>query len=224
MTKKLESSFRNMVLVLTCTVLISGGLLSSLYMVTKDTIEAVKLEKKENAIREVLPPFARLADEEIVTLEGIGDFTVIRAYDASDNFVGAAVESFSRRAYSGDIRIMVGFDAEGKIVDYSVLEQRETPGLGTKIVDWFKTARGNQDIRGRSPSESNFKLDKDGGNIDTITASTISARAFIEAVQSAYAALTNNPDVIDTTSGATAVDTNSGATEIDTNSGATTTE
>jgi len=82
---------------------------------------------------------------------------------------------------------MVGFDQDGKIVNYSVLEQTETPGLGTKMVDWFKTKKGNQDIRQLNPSEVNFTVSKDGGDIDAITAATISSRAFLKAISDAYA-------------------------------------
>jgi len=100
--------------------------------------------------------------------------------------------------------LIVGFDAEGKIVNYSVLEQYETPGLGTKIVDWFKTDKNRQNICGLNPSQVNFTVDKDGGDIDAITASTISSRAFLAAVQAAYQAYTNNPDYVDSYSGASA--------------------
>jgi len=245
---KLESNFRNMLLSLTATVLISGAILASLYIATKEQIQATKTAKQQNALKEVLPDFARLGDARTITLDGIGDFVIHRAYDDSGNFVGAAVESFSRRGYTGIIRIMVGFDTSGKIVDYAVLEQRETPGLGDKIIDWFRpqeqmsrslverifgfevaAVQRNSSIIGKSPSTHDLRVCKEGGIIDTMTAATISAVAFLEAVQFAYAVFTNNLDVIvDTATGATewqtpertqqvqqAVDITSSATEIE---------
>jgi electron transport complex protein RnfG len=116
---------------------------------------------------------------------------------------------------------MVGFDEQGLITDYSVLEQKETPGLGTKIVEWFKPAvqtkkslveritgyeatsgdRKNS-IVGKHPAVDVLTVAQDGGDIDAITAATISSRAFLEAVRNAYAAYSNNPGAIDATSGA----------------------
>ena len=219
---KLESNFRNMALSLTATVLVSGAILASLYMATKERIQETKVVKQQAAIKEVLPDFARLSEAEVIAMDGIGNFTMYRAYDASEKFVGAAVESFSRRGYTGDIRIMVGFDKAGYIVNYSVLEQRETPGLGTKIIDWFKPQEDakrslierifgfevaaeerRSSIIGKNPSTSNLTVSKVGGEIDAITAATISTVAFLEAVQFAYAIFTNNTDAIDAISGAT---------------------
>lgn len=210
---KLESSFKNMVLVLTVITLCAAGILASVYNVTKEPIEQAKITKQQDAIKEVLPPFEKLDEAEIINLPSKGDFAIYKAYDASNNFVGAAVESFSKNGFSGEIKIMVGFDIKGNIVDYSVLEQKETPGLGTKMVDWFKTDKGKQNIKGKNPSVNNLKVSKEGGEVDAITAATISSRAFLEAVQDAYAAYANNP--------AASADASSGATQLDAESGAT---
>ena len=86
---------------------------------------------------------------------------------------------------------------------YSVLEQKETPGLGTKMLDWFKTDKAKQSIKGKNPASSNMTVNKDGGDIDAITAATISSRAFLEAVRVAYKAYAGNLDAPDGTSGAT---------------------
>lgn len=193
-----------MVLVLTCITLFAAATLASVYTLTKEPIETAKTAKQQNAIKEVLPEFDTLAEAETVSLEGVGDFTLYKAYQG-DHFVGAAVESFSNNAFGGLIKVMVGFDAEGAIVDYSVLEQKETPGLGTKMVDWFKTDKGGQNIKGKNPAVNNLTVSKDGGEVDAITAATISSRAFLEAVRNAYAAYANNPEAVDTNSGATAV-------------------
>lgn len=192
--KQLESSFLNMALVLTVITLIAAGALASVYTLTEEPIRLAKEQKKEQAIKDVLAPYTRL--EEPDTINGL---TVVRAYN-EDVFVGAAVES-SAIGFGGAIKIMIGFDKEGRIINYSILEQAETPGLGTKIVDWFKTKKGNQDIRNLNPSEGNFAVNKDGGDIDAITAATISSRAFLEAVTKAYAAYAEQHSA-DATSGA----------------------
>ncbi|HPD28066.1 MAG TPA: RnfABCDGE type electron transport complex subunit G [Paludibacteraceae bacterium] len=195
--KRLESNLLNMVLVLTISALFAAGALAGVYMLTEEPIRLAKENKKQEALKVVLPEFTCLSEPEIVN-----DLVVVKAYN-NDEFVGAAVES-SAVGFSGEIKLIVGFDAEGKIVNYSVLEQYETPGLGTKIVDWFKTDKNRQNICGLNPSQVNFTVDKDGGDIDAITASTISSRAFLAAVQAAYQAYTNNPDYVDSYSGASA--------------------
>ena len=201
----MQSNFKNMVLSLGLIAVFAAVTLASVYALTKDPIAASKVARQQNAIRDVLPAFERLDDAEKVALETGDSLNVYRAYVNDEKFVGAAVESFSRNGYSGDIRLMIGFDVKGNIVNYTVLEQKETPGLGTKIVDWFKTEIRNQNIIGKNPSEKKLTVSKDGGEIDAITAATISSRAFLEAVQKAYNAYADNTDAsgVDGASGAT---------------------
>lgn len=243
---KLESNLINMVLVLTGISLFAAVALGSVYSATQAPIEASKTAKQQNAIKDVLPAFERLNDPEAIEVTGIGSFDIYKAFDSNDNFVGAAVESISKNGFSGEIKIMVGFDRDGNIVNYSVLEQKETPGLGTKMVDWFKPQgkvekslieklfgfevqkeERKSSIIGMNPAKNKISVTKDGGEIDAITAATISSRAFLEAVQYAYAAYANNPEaVVDINSGATAVsesaDTNTANTKTDAESKATT--
>jgi len=99
---------------------------------------------------------------------------------------GAAVET-SAMGFGGEQKIIVGFDKEGKIFNYEVLEHQETPGLGDHIVEWFKNAdKPGQNIIGRQAT-GDFRVSKgDGGDIDAITAATISSRAFLKAINQAY--------------------------------------
>lgn len=192
---KLESNFRNMVLVLTIISLVAAGVLGSVYEVTKEPIAKAKAEKQQNAIKQVLGNFDRL-EEEVV--DGI---TLYKGY-ADDELVGAAVEA-SENGFSGEVKIMVGFDKQGNILDYAVLQQAETPGLGTKMVDWFKADKPKQNIKGRNPGEKELIVSKDGGDVDAITAATISSRAFLRAVNKAYAAYSGGD--VSAVSGATNV-------------------
>ena len=89
--------------------------------------------------------------------------------------------------FGGELRILVGFDAEGNVLDYSLLSHAETPGLGSKADTWFK-AGGKGDITGMNPGQASLTVSKDGGQVDAITASTITTRAFLSAVNAAYAA------------------------------------
>ena len=214
---KLESSFKNMIISLGTIALVSAFLLSFVYSLTATPIENARNAKQQSAIKEVLPEFDRFNAP--VVINGLN---VFRAYK-NNKFVGAAVESFSPNAFSGAIRVMVGFDSQGRVYNYMVLEQRETPGLGTKMVDWFKTDKNNQSIIKRNPSNSKFRIRQDGGDIDGITASTISSRAFIEAVIRAYYAFADKPEDPNALTGATgAVEGITGATNVDSKTGATT--
>ena len=152
-------------------------------MLTEETINAQKEAQKKAAIAAVLPAYARLADAE--ESDGV---MIYRAYDADEQFVGAAVQT-ETNGFGGKIKLMVGFDADNKIVNYAVLEQTETPGLGTHIVEWFKNAdKPGQNILGRQ-ANGKMTVSKEGGDVDAITAATISSRAFLSAVNAAYAAL-----------------------------------
>jgi electron transport complex protein RnfG len=195
--KKLESNFKNMVLVLSSITLFAALILSSLYSVTKEPIAKSKLAKEQNAIKEVLPPYDHFDANAIIVQDGVETMKVYKAYDKKNTFVGAAVETTSNNGFSGNIDIMVGFDNEGVIINYKVLEQHETPGLGTKMVDWFKMEIKNQSIIGKNAGTANLSVTKSGGEIDAITAATISSKAFLFAVRNAYYAYSKNVENLD---------------------------
>lgn len=190
--KKLESNFKNMVLVLSGITLFAAFALASVYTLTVEPIAKSKIAKEQNAIKEVLPPHHHFDQKPIVVIEGVEIIKVYKAFDKNNSFVGAAVESSSNNGFNGHIDIMVGFDKNGTILNYKVLEQNETPGLGTKMVDWFKTNKAQQSIIGKNPSNGNLSVSKDGGEVDAITAATISSRAFLFAVRNAYFAFSKN--------------------------------
>lgn len=200
--KKLESSLKNMVLVLSAVTAISVAILAYTNELTKEPIAQAQANILKTAIGEVIPSFDNdpIADKVEFSLDG----EVINIYPASKSgkFVGSAVEA-KAPGYGGDITILVGFDTASKVYGYSILSHAETPGLGSKVADWFqKSGKGN--IIGLIPSADSFKVSKDGGEVDAITASTITSRAFIRAVKKAYQAYLGN-DNHDATSGATVV-------------------
>lgn len=174
--KKLKSSFLNMTLVLTAITMISAATLGAIFDVTQEPIELTKKAKMDAAIQQVLPQYSRL-DTAIV----VNEQKVYKAFDAQNHLVGLAIETWET-GFSGVVKIMVGVDVHGNIVDYSLLEHSETPGLGSKLVDWFKV---KSDIRGLSISKAPFSVSKDGGECDAITAATISSRAFLRALNKA---------------------------------------
>lgn len=185
---KLESSLKNMVLSLAIISFGASAILGGVYVLTQQPIEKAAELKKETAIKDVLPKSANLkiGKEVEISLNSYSEKFIVYPAFENNELVAVAIETFDNNGYGGKIQSMVGFDAEGKIVDYSILSMSETPGLGEKVTSWFKTKRNKQDIRGKIPADESFKVSKDGGDIDAITASTITSRAFLNSVKTAY--------------------------------------
>lgn len=182
MSKKRENTLFNMASSLFLITVVAALTLAGVYSFTKEPIEKVKQEKIEKAIKEVLPKFDRIERSSILPHDGGKDSLIIYTAFTNDEISGYAVESYTMKGFSGLIKIMVGFTTELVITNTSVLEHKETPGLGTKMSDdTFKSQFENI-----NPKEFNINLTKDGGQIDGITAATISARAFSDAVDRAY--------------------------------------
>jgi len=179
---KRESTFINMVLTLFLVAAISATALGLMNEVTKEPIAAAKLKAKLEAVEKVVPEFDNNPSDEMYTLQSdLGDLECYPAKMGGE-LVGTAISSITKLGFSGEIRIMVGLTPEGVIVNSSVLEHAETPGLGTKMdLPKFK-----DQFMGKNPAEFNIKVKNDGGEIDAITAATISSRAFSDAVRRAY--------------------------------------
>ena len=190
--KKLKSNFVNMVLVLTGITFFAAIAVTSVYSLTKDSIINAKDSKQQEAIRAVLPAYDHVDSKPIVMNDGVETVKVYKAYDKTNVFVGTAVESSSNNGYNGHIDVMVGFDKTGIIVNYVVLSQNETPGLGAEMLNWFKTKKKNQNIIGKDPATANLTVNNDGGDVDAITCATISSRAFLFAVRNAYFAFVSH--------------------------------
>ena len=187
---KLQSSFKNMALSLTCIALVAAGALAGVYILTMAPIEAAMKAKQEAAIMQVLPEVEGLQVAEAEKVEGV---TLYKAY-VGEEWIGTAVEASTEgntnMPFGGTFRLMVGFDKVGNVVNYVVLEQAETPGLGALMTTWFKNAdKPGQNILGKNPATTEFGVSKDGGDVDAITASTITSRAFLEVVVKAYNAI-----------------------------------
>ena len=177
---KLESTFKNMVLSLVIISMVAAGALAGVYILTEKNIALQEAQKQQAAILAVLPEGCTVAEPEEV--EGL---TIYKAFK-DDQWIATAVET-SEVGFDGPQVIMVGLDAEGKVLDYVVLKQTETPGLGAHIDHWFKDAIGNRSIIGKKAGA--LAVTKDGGEVDAITAATISSRAFLKAINKAYNAI-----------------------------------
>ena len=208
--KKLESSLKNMLLVLTGVTAISVALLAWVNELTKEPIAVANAKTLSDAVKAVVPGFDNnpIAEKKMQDVNGV-EYAVYPATKGGE-FIGAAVEA-EAMGFGGNLKVLVGFDAQGNIIDYSLLSHAETPGLGSKASDWFK--KGNKgDITGKNPGTAPLAVSKDGGEVDAITASTITSRAFLNAVNTAYAAYAGQ-NTADGATGATQKNVEQPATE-----------
>ena len=193
--KKLESTLTNMVLVLTGVAVIMGGILAFVNHLTEGPINEQKAKALADGIKTVMC-VDNLTVDRTDTVQTKGPkgkdvtYIIYNANDAQGKALGAAVETIAN-GFGGELKLLVGFDPEGKILGYTLLEHAETPGLGAKADKWFQKGEKG-DIIGMSPADP-LTVSKDGGQVDAITASTITSRAFLYAVNSAYDAYKATP-------------------------------
>ena len=192
--KKLESSLLNMTLVLTLVAVVMGGILAFVNHLTEGPIQEQKDKALADGIKAVMVCNDLVVAEPVEvkqTVDGKEHTLIIyNVKDAQGKDLGAAVQSVTM-GFGGDLKVLVGFDSEGSILGYTLLEHAETPGLGAKADQWFQ--RGQKgDIIGKSPAEP-LTVSKDGGQVDAITASTITSRDFLKAVNNAYNAYKVTP-------------------------------
>ncbi len=179
----MKSNLRNMVIVLFAITLISSTAVGFVYQMTLEPIAKASAAKLTNAIGQVMPTFDKLDEKREIEVAG-GEPYIIYVGRKGMEPVGYAIECYTTKGYSGLIRLLVGFTAEGNINKVSVLQHAETPGLGAKIVD--SSNPFVLQFEGKNPKTFNMKVKKDGGEVDAITASTITSRAYSEAIESAH--------------------------------------
>ena len=204
--KKLESSLTNMALVLTGVAVIMGGILAFVNHLTEGPINEQKTKALADGIKTVMVcnDLVVAKTDTVKQNDAKGKeltHIIYQIQDAQKKDLGAAVQS-TTGGFGGDLKVLVGFDPEGKILGYTLLEHAETPGLGAKADKWFQKGQKG-DIIGKDPKEP-LTVSKDGGQVDAITASTITSRAFLLAINNAYTAYKATP--ADAATGATEQD------------------
>ena len=198
--KKLESTLTNMVLVLTGVAIVMGGILAYVNHLTEGPIADQKAKALADGIKTVM-----VSDEVVVAetdtvrqTDAKGKeltYIIYKVNNSAGEELGAAVES-TTGGFGGDLKVLIGFNSEGGILGYTLLEHAETPGLGAKADRWFQKGEKG-DIIGQTPLQP-LTVSKDGGTVDAITASTITSRAFLLAVNNAYNAYKVKPSDAET--------------------------
>lgn len=177
-----------MVLVLVGVALITGGILAYVNHITEAPIKLQAEKTLADGIKAVMGGVQlSVAENDTIkqTIKGKeAVFVIHKTVDSNKQDLGVAVES-TTGGFGGDLKVLVGFDKDGNILGYTILQHAETPGLGAKADKWFQKD-GKGSIVGKNPNKDNLTVKKDGGDIDAITASTITSRAFLLAVTQAY--------------------------------------
>lgn len=170
-----------------------AALLAGVNKITKDKIAAIKKEKTDKAIAEVIPLPGRVEIEEVPFTDESG--LVKKVYqpllntpsDPDPVFV-YAVEVVPS-GFDGEITMMVGVDTEGKVLGISIISHTETAGLGAvAAADNAKGQAFREQFIGMS---GELAVSKDGGEVDAITGATITSRAVTEGVNAALACVAN---------------------------------
>lgn len=171
-----------MVITLFLVTAIAALALGAVYSATKGPIAIAKQKKLEAAIKTVLPDFDTITTKMVP--DGEGDSLTFYYASKAGSPIGVAVKTFTNKGFGGKIELMVGLLDDGSINNTAVLSHKETPGLGDKM-DIAKSDFSVQFIK-KNPADFKLKVTKDGGDVDAITAATISSRAFCDAVERAY--------------------------------------
>ena len=188
--EKLKSNLPNMVGILTTVAVLCGGILAYV----NDLTDAPRKEAAQNAlnagIEQVMGGKCKVEKPDTIKRTVDGKKLTYIAYKTDK---GTAIQSTDPNGFGGNLTVLVGFNNAGDILGYTILETAETPGLGAKDDKWFQSVEngGNSEkssIIGKNPAKNQLRVtkDNDGGEIDAITASTITSRAFLRVVQEAY--------------------------------------
>lgn len=178
MAKKLESNLKNMVLCLLFISMFMSAALGYVYTLTKGPIEKTNKEAEVKAVKDVLPEFNNDPIAEKQEIDGIDVYPAKK----DGQFIGCAIKTYTEKGFSGRFSLMVGILADNAINNIVVLEQKETPGLGDKM----KQPKFKDQFKQKNPDTFKMSVKKDGGQVDAITASTITSRAFCDAILRAY--------------------------------------
>ena len=163
-----------------------GLLLAITDRLTLADIAARSLEDRQNSLAQVIPAAIHDNNPVIDTLAlkdaNAREVTVYRARKQG-KVTGVAYEIYGT-GYAGEIKLMMGIDAEGKLLGVRVLAHKETPGLGDKIEekkgDWILRFAGLS--LGNPPAER-WKVKKDGGQFDQFAGATITPRGVLRAIR-----------------------------------------
>lgn len=155
-------------------------------LATAKDISARAIEDRQNSLSQVIPAAIHdnnpVMDTLVMKNEHGKEITVYRA-TKDGKVTGVAYEIFGS-GYAGEMKLMLGVDAESKVLGVRVLAHKETPGLGDKIEvkkgDWILRFTG---LSIGNPPVEKWKVKKDGGQFDQFAGATITPRGVVKAIR-----------------------------------------
>ncbi len=178
--KVIPSTLSNMIAAMTIVAIFAATILGVSYQITKKPIQQAKDNRKLEAIKDVID--TDFDNNPFLDRIEIGNNIELYPARTGSKITSIAIKSYSNNAFSGRIELIVGFKLDGTINGYKIIEQKETPGLGTKVMEH----KFSHQFKGLSPAEKHFAVKQDGGEIDAVTSATISSRAVIDAIKRGY--------------------------------------
>lgn len=168
------------VIVLFLICLFVSAALAASNLLTKDKIAQINLQTEQESQKQVLP------DADTFETASASDGTAYVVGKKGSEVVGY-VFTTSSKSYGGDLDVMTGISADGKISGVNLLSIDDTPGLGLNAQkDDFR----NQ-YKQSVPASGKFEVNKNGqtgdGQIAALTGATITSKAVTDAVNQAVA-------------------------------------
>lgn len=170
---------------------VASGILAFVNSKTQPVITARKLLEEEQTRKELLP-LAKTFELKKTAVDS--SFVYYVAKDDTDKIIGFSFIA-AKSGYSSVIKSMVALDNEFKVINMKVIDQNETPGLGTNC------ATKDFPLRFKGLSADEIKVDKDGGKVTSLTGATITTRAITNSIRDAITLLKNDIDTQSTTGG-----------------------
>ena len=180
-------------LILTAFALVTAGILAVTYQATAERIAEEERKAAQAALLEIVPATRHDNDmlsqtfsipQNLLTELGLKNNANIHLAYNNGEPVAAIVPALAPDGYSGDIKLIIGINADGSLAGVRVLTHKETPGLGEKIdlrkSDWILGFNGKSLT---NPNIEQWAVKKDGGHFDLFTGATITPRAVVQRVK-----------------------------------------
>ena len=189
----MKSTLVNMTSVLFGITLIASAGVGVVNMITEEPIEVASKNTATALIQQVLPDGVEISPADtLLNIKGNVVYVCVGMRDGEVAGYAVAAPSLTKDGFNGKVSLMVGFKPEGEIYNIRVLQQNETPGLGTNMAvegnKLYQSFFDRQTGEGKNPGNMKLEVNKEGGEVDALTAATISSRAYVNAVTTAYAA------------------------------------
>lgn len=168
---------------------VSAFILGYVHNKTLEPIKQAKDHQELDAIAQVVNEFDNNPFTEKMVIMTKNKKHKLSMYPARKNgrLNSVAIKTYSNTGFGGKIELIAGFNVDGSIKSFKVISSNETPGLGSKVDEpKFKTQ-----LEGFNPRRQILKVRQDGGDVDAVTAATISSRAVLRAIDRAFDAFSN---------------------------------